>query len=244
MEHEKRVLAIKDLKVEKRTAGETLPKITGYAAVFDSLSEDLGGFREKIAPGAFKKAIKRSDARALVNHDSNLLLGRQSSGTLRLKEDSTGLHMEIDPPDTSYARDLITLIERGDIREQSFGFTVKTETWEDIDKREPIRTLVEIDRLYDVSPVAYPAYPETSVALRSLEEAKKTEPEAIPENKSEITDADIIGRFFELFKKSLIGKPMQPEKTDTEPEPTQGRKIEDWSEVDDRLKKYNQENKL
>lgn len=176
MEKERRCFKIKNLKVEVRNnTFETAKRITGYAAVFNRLSENLGGFVEKIAPGAFKKAIKKSDARALFNHDSNIVLGRQSAGTLILKEDDVGLHMTIDPPDTQFARDLVVSIERGDIQEQSFGFTVKADSWEDMDKDIAVRTLEEIDQLYDVSPVTYPAYPDTTVAVRSLEDSKNAE---------------------------------------------------------------------
>lgn len=147
-------------------------KIVGYAAVFNSWSEDLGGFREKIQPGAFGKTIKKADVRALFNHDSNIVLGRTKSGTLRLKEDNTGLHMEIDPPDTQAARDLMTLIERGDITQQSFAFRTVEDDWKYKNNgNEAERTLIEVE-LHDVSPVTYPAYPDTSVGLRSLDKWK------------------------------------------------------------------------
>lgn len=168
---ERRYLQVKELRVQ-RDADK--PKIVGYAAVFNRLSENLGGFREKIKPGAFKNALKKSDARALFNHDSNYVLGRQGAGTLTLKEDDKGLWMEIDPPDTQFARDLMVSIERGDINQQSFGFTVASDSWEDLNKQESLRTLNEIDELFDVSPVTFPAYPDTSVALRSMEAAKAT----------------------------------------------------------------------
>jgi HK97 family phage prohead protease len=168
---ERRYLQVQELRV--KTEDEKMV-LTGYAAVFDSLSENLGGFREKIQPGAFKSAIVKSDVRALFNHDSNHVLGRTKSKTLRLKEDNFGLLMECDLPDTQFARDLMTSINRGDITQQSFGFTVKTDQWEeDRDKGEVTRTLVEIDELFDVSPVTYPAYPDTTVAKRSLDNFKK-----------------------------------------------------------------------
>ena len=168
---ERRFLPLK-LKIEKREDEPT--KIVGYAAVFNSLSENLGGFREKIKPGAFRNALKISDTRALFNHDRNFVLGRQSAGTLNLKEDKTGLHIEIDPPDTSFARDLMVSIGRGDITQQSFGFTVKKDEWKDLDGDEPLRTLTEVGELFDVSPVTFPAYPDTNVAVRSLEAARDT----------------------------------------------------------------------
>lgn len=172
MEKERRYLKVQELRV--KTEDEKMV-LTGYAAVFDSLSENLGGFREKIQPGAFKNALVKSDVRALFNHDSNYVLGRTTSKTLRLKEDSFGLLMECDLPDTQFARDLMTSINRGDITQQSFGFTVKTDQWEeDRDKEETTRTLVEIDQLFDVSPVTFPAYPDTTVAKRGLEQYQKT----------------------------------------------------------------------
>ena len=174
---ETRVFQFEKLDVEERSDGLG-PKITGYAAVFDKMSEDLGGFREKIRRGAFKKAIGKSDVRGLFNHDSNYVLGRQSNGTLSLKEDKNGLWMEIEPPDTQIIRDLVIApIKRGDIREQSFGFIVKEDKWENMDgekKDKPVtRTIIEVDELFDVSPVTFPAYPDTSVALRSMEKAKE-----------------------------------------------------------------------
>jgi HK97 family phage prohead protease len=148
-----------EFRIESR--GKT-KVIAGYAAMFNKMSEDLGGFKENIEPGAFKKALLRSDARALFNHDPNLILGRQSAGTLKLEEDKKGLYMEILPPDTGFARDLMVSIERGDIKEQSFGFTVRSDKW---DFKASIRTLTEIEQLFDVSPVTFPAYKDTDVQV-------------------------------------------------------------------------------
>ena len=170
MKEKERRFTDKELRVQERD-GKKL--IAGYAAVFNSLSENLGGFRERIKPGAFRDAIGRSDTVALFNHDSNIVLGRVSSGTLTVREDENGLWMEIDPPDTSAARDLMTLIERGDISKQSFGFIVRSDEWAMEDGVET-RTIIEVDELFDVSPVTYPAYPDTSVALRSLKIYKST----------------------------------------------------------------------
>lgn len=195
---EKRVFPAEEIRVIQE--GDEPTKIVGYAAVFNKMSEPMMGFREKIAPGAFKKAIKQSDARALFNHDPNIILGRQSAGTLKLKEDDRGLYMEVIPPDTQYVRDLVlSPIKRGDIKEQSFGFIIKTEEWkEESAKKEVTRTIVEVDRLFDVSPVTFPAYPDTTVALRSLEqwrnEQKASTPEptgATPEGWEDVTSADV-----------------------------------------------------
>jgi len=150
-----------------------LPKIEGYAAVFNKDSEDMG-FIERVRPGAFKGALKISDARALFNHDPNYILGRQSNGTLTLTEDKKGLHMSVQPPDTQTVRDMVLApIERGDITQQSFGFTIESDSWENLDSDTPIRTIEKVRELYDVSPVTYPAYQDTEVALRSLQTAKK-----------------------------------------------------------------------
>jgi len=157
-------------------ADDGVKRISGYAAVFDKWSEDLGWFREKIAPGAFADALKKSDTVALFNHDSNLVLGRTSNGTLRLKEDEVGLHMEVDLPDTQAANDLYKLVERGDIKQQSFGFIVEENEWRygkngELDER----TITRVSDLFDVSPVTYPAYPDTSVAKRSFDIQKSNE---------------------------------------------------------------------
>ena len=173
-EIETRCLSVDELELRVKRDDDGKVKIVGYAAVFDKLSEDLGGFREKIQKGAFKDALKKSDARALWNHDNNYVLGRESSGTLKLKEDDKGLYMEVDPPDTQFAKDLMVSIERGDVNQQSFGFYIKSDKWEGLDsKDETIRTILEVDELVDVSPVTFPAYPDTKVALRSLDAAKK-----------------------------------------------------------------------
>jgi len=168
---ERRFFKITDMKLEKREGDKKLPKITGYAAMFNKLSVDMG-FREKIAPGAFRSALKTSDTRALFNHNPDYVLGRQSAGTLTLREDERGLWMEVDPPNTSYAHDLVENIRLGNIKEQSFGFTVKSDNWEGIDEDTPTRTLLEIGELYDTSVVSFPAYQDTTVALRSLDIAK------------------------------------------------------------------------
>jgi hypothetical protein len=155
-------------KLELRAAGEGLPKIVGHCAVFNSLSEDLGGWREQIAPGAFSGAIAEpDDVRALFNHDEDYVLGRNLSGTLKLSEDGTGLFMEVDPPDATWARDLIVSIQRGDISGQSFSFRCENDTWEKMPDGTILRTLLEVE-LFDVGPVTYPAYRAATVGVRSL----------------------------------------------------------------------------
>lgn len=162
---------VQSLELRAAPAGSTSPgTIAGYAAMFNRLSLDLGYFREQIAPGAFKNALARCDVRALCNHEPSNLLGRTSARTLRLAEDEFGLRMECDLPNASIGRDVVEWIGRGDIQGQSFAFTVAVDQW-DWSGEVPIRTLVEIDELFDVGPVTYPSYEETSVALRSFQRA-------------------------------------------------------------------------
>jgi HK97 family phage prohead protease len=154
-------------------------KLSGYAAVFDQLSDDLGGFRERIAAGAFAKSIADgADVRALIDHDPSKILGRSKAGTLRLAETSIGLAVEIDLPDTGMARDLSTMIDRGDVSQMSFGFYTRNDQWTKIDG-EWVRTLLDAE-LFDVSVVTFPAYPQTEVALRGLTVARDADrpPEA------------------------------------------------------------------
>ncbi len=146
--------------------------LVGYAATWNQWSEDLGGFREIIRPGSFKTFLSTTnDVRALIDHDDQKLLGRTSSGTLKLTEDPTGLKYELSLPDVSYARDLKSLMQRGDVTKSSFAFQVapQGQKWGK-DKQGNTRELTALI-LKDVSPVtSYPAYASTSVALRSLGE--------------------------------------------------------------------------
>lgn len=152
--------------------------ITGHAAVFNQLSEDLGGFRERIAPGAFGNSIKQGDIRALLNHNSDMVLGRSKAGTLRLQEDETGLAIEIDPPATTYASDLMVSMKRSDIDQMSFGFYTINDSWDKVDG-EWIRTLLEVE-LLEVSPVTFPAYPQTTVSARSMDAWKQAQAADVP----------------------------------------------------------------
>lgn len=166
------------MSLEKRTlakppsirADDKVKKIGGYAAVFNSQADIGDYFREIIAPGAFAKTIK-GDVRALLDHDSGRVIGRTTAKTLRLKEDDVGLAVEIDLPDTSDGRDIATLIERGDISGMSFGFMVTKQTWDETGDI-PVRTIEEVE-LLEVSVVAFPAYDDTSIAMRSLEDLRK-----------------------------------------------------------------------
>lgn len=148
----------------------------GYAALFNSEADIGGCFREIIAAGAFSETLKNSDIRALVDHDSGRVIGRSSAGTLRLKEDDKGLSVEIDLPDTTDGRDLAVSMERGDITGMSFGFIVRHDEWDETSD-PPTRTIHKVD-LREVSAVAFPAYGDTEIALRSLEEARRERQQA------------------------------------------------------------------
>lgn len=144
--------------------------LRGHAALFGPMAK-LPQHYERMAPGVFDKVLKDegTDVRALINHNPTLLLGRQSAGTLRLHADDRGLAFEVDLPDTSYARDLRELVARGDLTGASFGFVPGEDTWERAPDGRQIRTHTSIAQLVDVSPVTYPAYEDTAVALRHIE---------------------------------------------------------------------------
>ncbi len=136
--------------------------IRGYAAVFNHPSDDLGGFSERVMPGAFTRCLRSSpDVRCLFNHNASQLLGRTASGTLRLREDDLGLFFDCDLPDTQLGRDVQEMVKRGDISQCSFGFIVQGQRW----PNDTTRELTDVDML-DVSPVTFPAYPQTSVSAR------------------------------------------------------------------------------
>lgn len=156
-----------------RAVGSSSPRIEGYAAVFNQLSEDLGGFVEQIDPAAFDEAVA-GDVRALWNHDPNYVLGRTSSGTLKLQVDQNGLRVVIHTPDTQWARDAVTSIRRGDVSQMSFKFRTLKDRWAQGDAGKVIRTLLKVE-IYDVSPVTFPAYPQTSVQARSTAKAMSRE---------------------------------------------------------------------
>ena len=188
MEMERRDFEFADedrLVVEERSDGT--PVIRGYAVVYNRLSVPLGGFRERILPGAFDDVLKRSEGRvdlvSYFNHDANIMLGRESSGTLRVWSDERGVGFEVNPPKSR--QDILELVSRGDVRGASFTFQLRgqnAENWVE-ENGMPIRE-VRSASIYELGPVVQPAYPETavSVAKRSLEAwmAQQSE-EAVPE---------------------------------------------------------------
>lgn len=158
------------LPVERRADGDTTT-VSGYAAIFGEVAAIGGYFNEVMARGAFTNTLKTADVRAYFDHDRGRVLGRSSAGTLRLLEDGKGLAVEIDLPDTSDGRDTRTLIERGDISGMSFGFVVLRQEWDESGEI-PLRTILEVE-LREVSIVSEPAYDGTTIALRSLDSARK-----------------------------------------------------------------------
>lgn len=156
------------LNVESRVDSKSRT-VHGYAALYENTTSEMGWFDEEIAAGAFDGA-DTSDVRALFNHDPNWLLGRTKSGTLKLNIDEKGLSYEFDAPNTTAGNDLLEMLRRGDVSQSSFAFTIKKEAWiEGKGMKRPKRRILEIDRLYDVSPVTYPAYPDTTAAKRSFD---------------------------------------------------------------------------
>ena len=153
---------------ERADGDEKIKTIVGYAAVFDTLSENLGGFREKIDKDAFD-AVMGDDVRAVFNHDPSFILGRTTSGTLKISADDIGLRYEVEPPDTQAANDLLISIARGDVTQSSFSFQVNEDDWQEDDDGRVIRTIKSFAKLRDVSPVTFPAYSDATVGVRSLE---------------------------------------------------------------------------
>lgn len=147
-------------------------RIKGYGAVFNSLSHDLGGWREIIHPDAFSKVL-RQDVHSYFNHDPNMILGRVSSNTLRIWVDDRGLGYSVKPPKSR--ADVIESLERGDVTGSSFAFSIAKdgEAWTADERGKPLRTITKVSRLYEVGPVVSPAYPDTSAARRSLNAAIK-----------------------------------------------------------------------
>lgn len=157
-------------RVEVRSGSGGAQTLVGHAAVFNQLSDELGWlmpYRERILPGAFDDVLG-DDVRALWNHNPDYVLGRTGPGTLKLSTDDTGLAIEIHPPDTVWAGDLMKTIDRGDVDQMSFAFYPGVERWtEDDETGEAIREHFRIAELLDVSPVTYPAYPQTDISARS-----------------------------------------------------------------------------
>lgn len=167
--------------VELRAGGTKGKRAGGYALMFNKRSQNLGGFVEVVAPTLPDETLARGlDVLGRYQHDSNMLLGRTDAQTLRLTKDGTGLDYDVDLPDTSYARDLTALLERGDVRGSSFAFRLAEdgEEWGFTESGFPERTLHR-GIIVDVAPVVTPAYIDTTSGLRSLAEHRSLDVQTV-----------------------------------------------------------------
>ena len=177
----------KEDDVEERA--EEDKKITGYAAVYNSLSQDLGGFKEIIDEGAFARSINdpENDIRALVDHDSSKIIGRQSAETLEVREELKGVYVSVDPPDTTSGQDLVESIKRGDIDGMSVGFQVVGEYYDD----DGIRHITDAN-LIEVSAVTFPAYVDTEVSYRKLDIVKEEPKDELVSNRLRLMEIELL----------------------------------------------------
>ncbi|MFR9807072.1 HK97 family phage prohead protease [Pseudonocardia sp. RS010] len=174
---ERRVTPLTELQIRRAAGNEAAGgqlHFTGRAIVYNQLSEDFGGWRERIMPGAATRTLERDpDVRFLINHDPNLLLGRTRNGTLTLREDDEGVLVDADLADVSYARDLAVLLERQDLSQMSFGFWIRADGW-----AGDVHQVFEIDLDGgDVSAVTYPAFSQTSAELAERARRELARPE-------------------------------------------------------------------
>ena len=179
--------------VEIRASKDNQSTIGGYAAKFNRMSQNLGGFKEQIAPGAFNRSASQGwpDVQARYNHEDSYLLGSTGGNSLRLRVDDEGLVYDIDLLDDHLSQRLYKLVQRGDVRQSSFAFIADTDDWGTDDTGFPMRTLEQV-RLLDVAPVNAPAYLDTSVGLRSL--AHKFD--APVEEVRKLAEANELTKFF------------------------------------------------
>lgn len=176
-EKEMRCVKVAELRADD-AAGEN-PKIVGEAAVYN-IEVDIGGYIEVIEPGFFE-GVLGEDIRSLWNHNTDYPLGRTTNDTLRLMDGPKALNVEIEPPATSWGRDALESVRRGDVDGMSFMFTTKKDgdRWE-MENGVTRRTLLRggCEKLYEVSPVTFPAYPQTSAAVRAkIEDLQREHPE-------------------------------------------------------------------
>lgn len=207
-------------------------KVEGYASVFNSRSKDLGGFTEIIDPSAFEGVIERSDVLALLNHDQDrgvLARSRKGVGSLMLTIDERGLHYSFDAPHTTLGDELIEGLKRGDISTSSFAFTVSGERWDKDEDGRYVRTITQIDKLYDVSPVYNEAYEDTTVALRSLDAIRAEE------EKEEVEDEEPKDEVVETEEPKDEEDKEENADTDSTPptENEEGEKEEDETEEEE-----------
>ncbi|WIL39741.1 HK97 family phage prohead protease [Kurthia sp. YJT4] len=163
---EKRNLTTNSVEIREDEAGNRT--LTGYAIKWEMKSVTMGWrrFREQFKRGAFTESLTNEDQLALWSHDTSKVLGRTKNGTLRLFEDEIGLRFELDLLDTTLGDDAYKTIKRGDVDGVSFGFSMLKQEWDEADPDNVIRTITKA-KLLEISPVAFPAYPDSEVSARS-----------------------------------------------------------------------------
>lgn len=175
---EKRRLGFSELEVRYESDQQETGELRGYAALFGSEAVIGGAFREVIAPGAFARSLREYDQVALWNHDTALPLARKSEGTLALMEDDRGLAFSMKLGETSWQKDAQIAIRQRDVKNMSFGFDVLRDEWSKPDENGlQLRTIKEV-RLYEISPVTFPAYADTTVEARAIMERAGVLPDA------------------------------------------------------------------
>ncbi len=188
MKLERRYLPITEVELRQdEESGQY--KISGYAAVFNKRSENLGGFVEVLRPGAFRKVLDNEpDVKCLFNHDPNKLLARTKNGTLTLEENTVGLKFEALLGDTSIAQDVWQMVQRGDVDQCSFAFSVAENGDKFTEQKENLylREIFEVNMLADVSPVVYPAYSQTSVNVRTAKDVMDSHLETLQAQSEEV----------------------------------------------------------
>ena len=200
------LLDIGELRVAKKDAGGKV--LVGYAAKFGKLSQNLGGFVEKIDRNAFERCLERCDVRGLKNHDPAQLLGRTKSGTMRLSTDDVGLRYEIDLPETQVGRDTATEVDRGDLDGSSFSFTTEELDGDEWDRSTspPTRTVRNVRDLFDVGPVTYPAYLDSEVKCRSFDKLIEQEQQSKITESRKVAQLDLVRRRIRLLRLRLMAR--------------------------------------
>lgn len=205
-ELERRHVELSNMEIRNTDDGKTI--VGGYVVEFEKLSVPLYGFREKVRKGAFEKSLRNSNVKALWNHNSDLVLGSTKNGTLKLWEDDRGLKFELELPDTTWGRDAAATIKRGDVDGVSFGFETVVDEWDNSDENNVIRTLVEVN-LFEISPTPFPAYPDSSVGVRSAKQvyeeyASSLQADGGAEDKPQARSLSLKRKKLEIIAKEVI----------------------------------------
>lgn len=173
MELEKRGLISEGIEIREAENGSKT--ISGYAVKWEMKSQTMGywyRFKEQFKKGSFSDSLSADDQRALWSHDTSQVLGRTKNSTLRLFEDDIGLRFELDLPPTTLGNDVFQTIKRGDVDGVSFGFKMIKEEWDESDPENIVRSVIKA-KLFEISPVAFPAYPDSEVSARSYDPYKE-----------------------------------------------------------------------